>query len=74
MGTGFWGLRQENYCDSIRRIITEGGDADTNAAVAGALLGVWLGYNRLPQDLIQQLKFKGWLDNLGDQLISSINV
>jgi ADP-ribosylglycohydrolase len=32
----------------IVNLIMEGGDADTNAAVAGALLGAYLGYANLP--------------------------
>ncbi|HSH05843.1 MAG TPA: ADP-ribosylglycohydrolase family protein [Anaerolineae bacterium] len=40
MGAGFWALRYgESYRQAISAIVMEGGDADTNAAVAGAMLG-----------------------------------
>ena len=44
----FWGLLySENYQDMIDYIIRLGGDTDTNAAIAGSLLGVMYGYNVL---------------------------
>lgn len=48
-GVGFWVL---NNCDSfeqgIEAVVNQGGDADTNAAVAGALLGARFGYESIP--------------------------
>ncbi|CAG9315637.1 unnamed protein product [Blepharisma stoltei] len=72
MGVGFWGLSQNDYSTMIRRVITEGGDADTNAAVAGSLLGCRIGYSQLPQSLILQLKHRVWLENIADHLINKI--
>jgi ADP-ribosylglycohydrolase len=43
-------------------IINEGGDADTNAAVAGSVLGCYLGYANLPKDWLSCLIHKKWLD------------
>jgi len=40
----------ETYQDPIDVIIRQGGDTDTNAAVAGALLGAYLGYDKLCQE------------------------
>ncbi len=40
LAAGFWALRHApSYAAGIDAIVHEGGDADTNAAVAGALLG-----------------------------------
>jgi ADP-ribosylglycohydrolase len=44
------------------KIANEGGDVDTNCAVAGQILGAYLGTSGLPQDWIIQLKHKDWLD------------
>ncbi|HAG84620.1 MAG TPA: ADP-ribosylglycohydrolase family protein, partial [Cyanobacteria bacterium UBA12227] len=56
LSAGFWALQQaQSYEDGILRIIHEGGDADTNAAVAGALLGAKFGYSAIP---------KRWVDGL----------
>ena len=43
-------------------LILQGGDADTNGAVAGALLGCKLGSSVLPPTWLKGLKHKGWLD------------
>ncbi|KAJ4289164.1 hypothetical protein N0V90_011506 [Kalmusia sp. IMI 367209] len=43
-------------------LIMEGGDADTNGAVAGALMGVYLGHSLLPSHWAQGLAHKEWLD------------
>ena len=43
-------------------LIMQGGDADTNGAVAGALLGCKLGSSALPPTWLKGLKHKGWLD------------
>ncbi|XP_073229532.1 uncharacterized protein [Porites lutea] len=62
MGAGFWALRQENFRDALEAIAFEGGDADTNGAVAGALLGCKLGASALPTTWRNGLKYKDWLD------------
>ncbi|KAM7442122.1 hypothetical protein ABFA07_008861 [Porites harrisoni] len=62
MGAGFWALRQENFRDALEAIAFEGGDADTNGAVAGALLGCKLGASALPATWLNGLKYKDWLD------------
>jgi len=68
LGAGFWAL-QEYFRDPglgmheiLSRVIREGGDTDTNAAVAGALVGTVIGYTGLPKDLVGPLKRKGELD------------
>jgi ADP-ribosylglycohydrolase len=45
----------------ITDLIMRGGDADTNAAVAGALLGTWLGFSRLPANWSEGIKHREWL-------------
>lgn len=45
----------------------QGGDADANAAVAGALLGCKLGIQAIPRTWIDQLGNRLWLDNLLDR-------
>lgn len=43
-------------------ISSQAGDADTNGAVAGALLGCKLGASKLPESWLNQLLNKAWLD------------
>ena len=55
--------RNKPYKEVILDIILQGGDADTNAAVAGAILGAHQGYNSLPQEWISKIPFKNWLED-----------
>ncbi|RHZ73035.1 hypothetical protein Glove_233g13 [Diversispora epigaea] len=56
----------DNESEAFKKIITEltleAGDADTNATVAGALLGARIGYNKLPKEWIDGLTYKTFLD------------
>ncbi|KAH6649508.1 ADP-ribosylglycohydrolase-domain-containing protein [Chaetomium tenue] len=45
----------------ITDLIMRGGDADTNACFAGALLGAYLGYSALPDHWKHGLKHQEWL-------------
>jgi ADP-ribosylglycohydrolase len=45
----------------ITEIVMEGGDADTNACIAGALLGAWLGYTALPAHWRDGIEHHDWL-------------
>ena len=74
LGCAFWAVRQEVWIDGISRIILEGGDADTNAAAAGSILGCKVGFRNLPQDLISQLIHKPWLDEQINKLLSIMNL
>ncbi|ELR10481.1 hypothetical protein VC83_01820 [Pseudogymnoascus destructans] len=45
----------------ISNLIMQGGDADTNACVAGALVGSWVGYSRLPLHWSKGMRNAEWL-------------
>lgn len=47
--------------DLITELVMQGGDADTNACCAAALLGAWLGYSSLPPHWRDGLKHRAWL-------------
>lgn len=44
------------FAACLRRLIRRGGDTDTNAAVAGALMGAMVGLNGLPMHLLATLR------------------
>ena len=44
-----------DFYSGLRNVIEQGGDADTNGAVAGALLGLKFGLNSIPKYLIDNL-------------------
>jgi ADP-ribosylglycohydrolase len=49
----------DNYMETICTAISAGGDADTVAAMAGAISGAYLGLGAIPHDLTQALTDRG---------------
>jgi ADP-ribosylglycohydrolase len=63
LSAGLWGLRSRaGLAETICAVVAEGGDADTNAAVAGALHGCRVGFSELPAEWVAQLEHRGWLE------------
>eukprot|EP01117_Protostelium_nocturnum_P012778 TRINITY_DN4729_c0_g4_i3.p1 TRINITY_DN4729_c0_g4~~TRINITY_DN4729_c0_g4_i3.p1 ORF type:complete len:421 (-),score=171.98 TRINITY_DN4729_c0_g4_i3:100-1362(-) len=63
-GSGLWGFTSErDFKATINELVMEGGDADTNGAVCGAMMGVRIGYSNLPKDWLSSLQHKKWLDD-----------
>jgi ADP-ribosylglycohydrolase len=60
--------RSRLFEDLITDLIMRGGDADTNACFAGALLGGYLGYSTLPDHWKHGLKYGEWLLGKADAL------
>jgi len=54
------------------KISAECGDADTNCAVAGSVLGAYLGYTRLPQDWITAMPHHQWLGDIAVKFIHTL--
>ena len=62
MGAAIYALRKGyRYAEGVETIIRAGGDTDTNAAVAGAVLGARWGFDSIPIDLIHYFWFGGIL-------------
>ncbi|KAL1957526.1 hypothetical protein VTO42DRAFT_5752 [Malbranchea cinnamomea] len=59
---------------TITAITLEAGDADTNACVAGALLGCWIGYNSLPAHWRDGMMHLDWLVGKCDGLSCVLGV
>ncbi len=64
--------RVPSFRKFITRIVSEGGDSDTNAAVAGATMGAYLGYHGLPLDWIESLPNHNWLNTIIMDYISAL--
>lgn len=74
LGSGFYGLRKgEDFRKAIIELIMEGGDADSNGAVCGAMLGCKVGFSNLPVDLLQFVN-RQWLDNHVDKFLETIGL
>jgi ADP-ribosylglycohydrolase len=72
MAVAFWALKNTNFEEGILRIINEGGDADTNAAIAGSVLGAKYGFQAIPTRWVEQLKGKEVLESKIQQLFKII--
>lgn len=59
-----------NLIDVIFKIIKTGGDADTNASMAGNIMGAFIGFNKLPKSYVNALKYIDDLKNVIDGYIS----
>lgn len=51
-----------DFKNILLNIVNQGGDTDNNAAVAGQVLGAYLGYQKLPKEWLYTLINKEWLD------------
>ena len=58
----YWNAR--SFEDGLLSVVRAGGDADTNAAVACAILGAKFGFNAIPQEYIDGLIYKEQLDEV----------
>ena len=51
LGAVLWAYwHATSYKEGILKIVLSGGDADTNAAVAGAILGTKFGISQIPEE------------------------
>ncbi len=71
LSVALWAFYHANDFESgVRTIIEEGGDADTNGAIAGSLLGTKFGYSAIPTDLVDGLNHMQELENISTLLAS----
>lgn len=73
LGAALWAYwHSESYQDGILRIVMEGGDADTNAAVAGAILGAKFGIEQIPEEWKNGLLYGSELQGKGLALAKAV--
>jgi len=66
LGCAVYALKNHNnsFYNILQLVIREGGDADTNGCVVGAVLGCYLGYNNIDNFLIKGLINGNYLKNI----------
>lgn len=70
LGAALWAYRHaRSFAHGLYTIIDEGGDADTNAAVAGALMGAKWGYDSIPYHLIEGLQNREVLEMYTQEIV-----
>lgn len=70
LGSGLWALRSSGgFQEALNEVIRCGGDADTNGAVAGALLGCRLGFSQLPKQWVAGMPYASWLEAHAQKII-----
>jgi ADP-ribosylglycohydrolase len=75
MGAGFYALWNGTDVEQIITELTmEAGDSDTNCAVAGALLGLKLGYSKLPKRWVKELVHREWLEGKASLLLKALGM
>lgn len=60
----------KSFEDGLLKVVNAGGDADTNAAVACAILGSKFGFSSIPKEYVEGLIYKDELDNVVKSLSS----
>ncbi|KAF8251777.1 ADP-ribosylglycohydrolase-like protein [Wilcoxina mikolae CBS 423.85] len=58
----------------IQELVMAGGDADTNACVAGALVGCWVGFTALPTEWREGIQHREWLLEKTEGLAEAVGV
>ena len=73
LAAGLWALAHaRNFEDGLLRIVAQGGDADSNASVAGALLGARHGLRAIPTRLVRGLTNSKYLGRVSKSLLARI--
>ena len=69
MQVGLWSaVTPLGFESALRQIVEAGGDADTNGAVAGAVLGARYGASEIPQRWLDCVPERRRMESLADEL------
>lgn len=62
----------DDFKESLQRIVFMGGSADINASIVGAVLGARKGYDQLPKDWLEKMPQHDWLMMKVEKYLSCI--
>ena len=70
MSAALWAYwHAKSFVEGLLAVVRAGGDADTNAAVACAVLGARYGYDAIPNEYKEGLVYRDQLDSVVEGLI-----
>ena len=73
LAAGLWAYwHAKSFEEGLLAVVNAGGDADTNAAVAGAILGAKFGYETIPKEYINGLVYRKHLDRIIESMTDDI--
>lgn len=73
LAAGLWAYwNASSFEEGLLAVVNAGGDADTNAAVACAILGAKFGFESIPKEYVDGLIHRDVLDNIVDRLVSFV--
>ena len=62
---GLWAYwHSTSFVDGLLKVVNAGGDADTNAAVACAILGAKYGFDSIPTEYVEGLIYRDKLEDV----------
>ena len=70
LGCAMWALSQPDFAAAAAAITRQGGDADTNAVVAMALVGARLGFQAIPSYYVERMVNREWFAGRVDAYIA----
>lgn len=74
LSVALWAMRNEmTFEEGLFKVVAEGGDSDTNAALTCSILGAKLGFSAIPEYWTKNLHNKEKLDMLIDEYIGILN-
>ena len=75
LGSALWAYwHAMTFEDGLLQVVNQGGDADTNAAVAGAVLGAKFGCDSIPTHLLNGLRRESVLSNHIDHFLVALKL
>ena len=65
LSVGLWAYwHSTSFVDGLLKVVNAGGDADTNAAVACAILGAKYGFDSIPTEYVEGLIYRDKLEDV----------
>lgn len=65
----FCALRyQDDLAQCLSAAVTHGGDSDSTGAIAGNIIGAWLGASAIPRDWLETIELAGVVDDMASKM------